>query len=35
MAAIAAAAALYVFEEKALILFGIAGVIWLILRNRT
>lgn len=35
MAAIAAAAALYIFEYKALYLFAIAGVIYFILRHRT
>jgi hypothetical protein len=35
MAAIFAAAAVYLFEWKALVLLGIAGVIWWILKNRT
>ena len=35
MAAIAAAAALYVFKWNALILFGIAGIIYFILKHRT
>lgn len=35
MAAIFAAAAVYLFEWKALLLFGIGGIIYWILRNRT
>ena len=35
MVAIAAVAALYFFEFNALYLFAIAGVIYIILRNRT
>lgn len=35
MAAIVAVAALYFFELKALYLFAIAGIIYIILRNRT
>jgi hypothetical protein len=35
MGAIAAVAALYFFELRALYLFAIAGVIFFILRNRT
>jgi hypothetical protein len=35
MAAIFAAAAVYLFEWAALLLFGIGGVIYWILRNRT
>lgn len=35
MAAIFAAAAIYVFEWRALLLLGIVGIIYWILRNRT
>lgn len=35
MAAIFAAAAVYLFGWKALLLFGIGGIIYWILRNRT
>ena len=35
MAAICAAAAIYVFEWSALLLFGIGGIIYWILRNRS
>ena len=35
MAAIFAVAAIYVFEWKALLLLGIGGLIYWILRNRT
>ena len=35
MAAILAAAAIYLFEWKALLLFGVGGIIWWVLKNRT